>query len=225
MECQETAAKRTILCYGDSNTWGFVPGSNGQRHPAHVRWPGVLSKLLRTGYRVMEEGLCGRTAITDDPIESAGGVERNGYKTLGAILDTHSPLDLLVIMLGTGDLKHSARLPAIDIAAGVGVLARFASSPEFGPNGDSPPAILIVCPTSIWEVKGNFGPRFKGGREKSMALPDAFRHLGRQMGYPILFAEDVVQADPADGIHLSAESHAVLAQEIAGWILERYGHP
>ncbi|MDR1613906.1 MAG: GDSL-type esterase/lipase family protein [Planctomycetota bacterium] len=223
MDGSESNAKKTILCYGDSNTWGYVPGSFGERFPSHVRWPGVLSKLLRTDYWVIEEGLCGRTAITDDPISALNDIERNGFKTLGAILETHAPIDLAVLMLGANDLRHSARLPACDIAAAVGILAQFARSNDFGPGFSAPPEVLIVCPNAIWEVDAYFGPRFKGGRDISLGLRGAFRELNRQFGFPVIYADDFVQVEPVDGLHLSAESHAVLAQEIARWILEREG--
>ncbi|MDR0361363.1 MAG: GDSL-type esterase/lipase family protein [Planctomycetota bacterium] len=222
MDSQETAAKKTILCYGDANTWGYVPGSVGERFPVHVRWPGVLSKLLRTDYWVIGEGLCGRTAITDDPILGVNNIERNGYKTFGAIMETHAPVDLVIIMLGVNDLKHCARLPACDIAAGVGILAERAQSAEFGPNFAMPPDVLVICPSPIWEVDAFFGPRFKGGRDTSIELRNAFRQLNEQFGLPVIYADDFVQVDPSDGLHLSAESHTILAQEIASWVLERY---
>ena len=223
MTAHENSAKRTILCYGDANTWGSVPGSARERFPVHVRWPGVISKLLRTDIRVLEEGLCGRTAITDDPIGSAFGVERNGFKTFGAILDTHSPLDLVVVMLGTNDLRHAAKLTAYDIAEGVAALAEMARSPLFGPELSNSPDILVICPPAIWEVESVFGPHFTGGREISLELRDAFRNMCGRYQLPVIYAEDFVHSDPSDGFSLSAESHAILGQEIARWILERYG--
>lgn len=215
--------KRSILCYGDSNTWGCVPGSAVERFPVHVRWPGIISKLLRADIRVIEEGLCGRTAITDNPVESASGIERNGFKTFGAVLDTHSPLDLVVIMLGTNDLRHASKLTAYDIAEGVAALAEMARSPLFGPELSTSPDVLVVCPPTIWEVESVFGQRFLGGRETSMELREAFRRMSRRYKLSVIYADDFVQSDPSDGLHLSAESHGILGQEIARWILEKYG--
>ena len=213
--------KKNILCYGDGNTWGWIPGSNGERFPSHVRWPGVLSKLLRADIRVVEEGLCGRTAISDNPVENAGAVEKNGFKTFGAYLDTHSPLDLVVIMLGTNDLRHASKLTAHDIAGGVMALAEMARSPIFGPDFATSPEVLIVCPPSIWEVEAAWGLRFLGGRETSLDLREAFRQMSKQYKLPVIFVDDFVHSDPSDGVHLSADSHAVLGQEIARWILDR----
>lgn len=224
MSTNEDFVKRTILCYGDSNTWGYVPGSLVERYHDNVRWTGVLSKLLRTDIRVLEEGLCGRTAISDDLIDSAGGIERNGFKTFGAILDTHAPIDLVIIMLGTNDLKQTCKLPAIDIAEGVANLVAMARSPMFGPGFSEPPEVLVICPTTIWEVEGTpFGPRFVGGRETSLDLHNAFSAMTTRYNIPVIYADDVVQADTSDGVHLSPESHTLLGQEIARWILEKYG--
>ena len=217
------AAKRTILCYGDSNTWGSVPGLVKRRFPIHTRWPGAMSKLLRADYRVLEEGLCGRTTVFDDPIEGAFGVDKNGFRLLGSVLASHAPLDLVIIMLGTNDLKYRFSAAPGDIADGVGALVERTRSSEFGPGFQKPPETLIVCPPAIWEVESAFGPAFKGGQEKSLALPAAFGKMTDKVGVPLLYAEDFIQSDPADGIHLSAESHGILAQELVRRVLERFG--
>ena len=96
---------KNVLCFGDSNTWGFMPESISlpcpERHPHDVRWTGVLARELGGGYRVIEEGQNGRTTVHDDPFALA----RNGKTVLPAILESHKPLDLVVLMLGTNDLK------------------------------------------------------------------------------------------------------------------------
>lgn len=210
--------KKHILCYGDSNTWGYEPGSEDVRMPSNVRWPGVVSKLLRTSYRITEEGLCGRTTIWDDP--SSPFIERNGLRMLGAVLDSHKPIDLVIVFLGTNDLKTRYSATATDIANGVELLARTASNADFGPGNGCAPDVLAVCPPSIWEVVDKYGAIFKGGREKSYEMRDAFRAMSKRTGVPLFYAEDFVASDTADGIHLSRQSHGVLGQEIAKWILE-----
>lgn len=218
MEAEETP-KKGILCYGDSNTWGYVPGGDGARHPSHIRWPGVLSKLLRTNYRITEEGLCGRTTVWDDPLSP--GIERNGLKTLGAILDTHKPLELVIIYLGVNDLKTRFSAQPVDIASGVELLARIAANTAFGPpDTGRAPDVLVVCPPTIWEVQSEFGPVFKGGREKSEGLRTAFHKMAKRTQVPLMYAEDFIHSDTTDGIHLSAESHGILGQEVAKWIIE-----
>jgi len=109
---------RRILCYGDSNTWGCIPIS-AARYGEDIRWPGVLAGLLGAEYRIIEEGLNGRTTVFDDPLQEG----RNGKTYLLPCLLSHRPLDVVVLMLGTNDMKQRYGLPAEDIARGAGVLA------------------------------------------------------------------------------------------------------
>src|SRR3954466_2910953 len=117
---------RTVLCYGDSNTHGTKPMPEpfamGRLGPEE-RWPGVMRSRLGAGWAVIEEGLPGRTTVHDDPIE---GHWKNGIKVLPALIETHRPFDVLVIMLGTNDLKTRFSLPAVDIAAGAGLVVGMA---------------------------------------------------------------------------------------------------
>src|SRR3990172_7397939 len=109
---------KAILCYGDSNTWGYDPTTQ-DRFPRQVRWTGVLAQELGPEYYVIEEGLSGRTTVWDDPVE---GLHKNGRTYLLPCLESHQPIDLILLMLGTNDLKMRFSVPAADIAASVGVL-------------------------------------------------------------------------------------------------------
>ena len=134
---------KTVLCYGDSNTWGYI-GGTGERFAPDVRWPGVMQAALGSGYRVIEEGLNGRTTVWDDPIEG----DKNGEAYLRPCLDTHAPIDLVILMLGTNDLKRRFSLPAIDIAAGAEKLVRIIQQSEAGPE-HAAPQVLLVCPAAV----------------------------------------------------------------------------
>jgi lysophospholipase L1-like esterase len=107
----------TILCYGDSNTWGYTPGT-GKRYERHERWTGVLQQSLGNSAIVIEEGLNGRTTVLDDPTKPF----RNGKDYLIPCLDSHAPLDLVILMLGTNDLKHRFGMSALDIGRNVATL-------------------------------------------------------------------------------------------------------
>jgi lysophospholipase L1-like esterase len=107
---REERTIKTVLCYGDSNTWGSDP-ETGERFAPEVRWPGVLRQALGEGYWVVEEGLNGRTTVRDDPIE---GAHKNGRTYLPACLEFHKPIDLVLIMLGTNDLKARFAASASD---------------------------------------------------------------------------------------------------------------
>ena len=102
---------KTILCYGDSNTYGLKPDSS-QRYPRDVRWTGILQKKLGEDYYVIEEGLSGRTTLWDDPIEE----HKNGKTYLLPCLESHSPINLVVLMLGTNDLKTRFSLTPFDLS-------------------------------------------------------------------------------------------------------------
>ena len=108
---------KTILCYGDSNTWGYVPGS-GKRYVENQRWTGVMQNLLGDSFRVIEEGLNARTTVLDDPTRAF----RNGKEYLIPCLDSHAPIDVIILMLGTNDLKHRFGLSAFDIGANIATL-------------------------------------------------------------------------------------------------------
>lgn len=99
---------KRILCFGDSNTWGHNPESKiGERFDNEFRWVKLLEKKLGKGYSVIEEGLCGRTINTD--YLTAENWYKNGYKYLVPCLKSHNPLSLVIIMLGTNDLKNSLK--------------------------------------------------------------------------------------------------------------------
>ncbi len=218
----ENKPQRTVLLYGDSNTWGFIPAGNKTRFGPAVRWPGVLARELGPVWRVVDEALCGRTTAFDDPI-SPPFVDRNGLKLFGAILESHMPLDLVVVFLGVNDLKKRFALHAVDIATGVELLAGIASSPVFGPAGSGrPPALLVICPPCIEEVPEAFGATFTGGAATSRGLRQAFGQMSKKIGAPVLYADDYVRCDPADGIHFSAESHEMLGLEVAKWIKDKF---
>jgi len=94
--------EKRILCFGDSNTWGWNP-IDKQRYSKNERWPGVVAKFLGEGFEIIEEGLNGRTTVWDDPVEG----NKNGKEHLPIMLETHRPIDLLILMLGTNDLKNA----------------------------------------------------------------------------------------------------------------------
>jgi len=209
---------RRILCFGDSNTWGYEPGT-GRRFAEGVRWPGVLASELGPGFRVVEEGLCSRTTVFEDPL-AAG---RRGIEALPTALESHAPLDLVVLMLGTNDLKRRYSSGAYEIALGLERLARLVLSSGAGrasPDGKAAgaPALLLVAPPSLGELRENCAA-FEGGRAVSLELPARVAALaaalaaeGRAVGH--LDAGSAVAAG-SDGIHLDPAAHAALGRAVA----------
>ncbi len=147
---------KVILCYGDSNTWGYDPVTQ-DRFPVEERWPGVLAQELGAGYRVVEEGLGGRTTVWDDPIEGY----KNGREYLIPCLETHKPIDLITILLGTNDLKKRFSVSAYDVAASAGVLIDVVQKSAAGIGGRAP-EILLMAPPPFARLS-EFAEMFEGG--------------------------------------------------------------
>ncbi len=204
--------EKTILCFGDSNTHGTMPMrdlSDSRRFGRDERWPGVLASALAPGFHVIEEGHPGRTTVHPDPLE---GVHKNGLAVLPAILESHTPVDLVIVMLGTNDLKARFSVTPFDIALGTSNILDTISASDCGRNG-KPPALLLVCPPPIIET-GQLAEMFHGGEEKSGRLAAAFRQVAEERGIPFLNAGDHIGSDSEEGIHFDADAHHLLGTAI-----------
>jgi lysophospholipase L1-like esterase len=209
---------RTIVCYGDSNTHGADP-IDGTRHPRDVRWPGVLRAALGEGYEVIEEGLGGRTTVFDSPLAPA----RNGRDYLLPCLWSHEPVDLVIIMLGTNDLKRIYGLTANEIAAGVSTLMDLARQSLAGPGG-RPPALVLVAPVPLGEAtERSLVWGLGSAREESTKLAAGYRVVAREHGVPFLDAGSVATISPLDGVHLDADAHRAIGTALAPLVREALG--
>lgn len=200
-------AKR-VLCYGDSNTWGHIPETGG-RYAPEVRWPGVLQTELGSHYTIIEEGLCGRTTVWDDPIEGY----KNGRDYLIPCLASHKPLDLVIIMLGTNDLKHRFALTAYDIAEGVGVLVDVVRTSAAGPDGAGP-AVLLLVPPPITTLS-DYADMFRGAVDESQRLASQYARIAQAKGCALLDVGTVLTSSPIDGVHFAPEGHRALGMAVA----------
>jgi lysophospholipase L1-like esterase len=194
---------RTILCFGDSNTWGADPASD-ERFPRDVRWPVRLARALGDEWEVIAEGLNGRTATLDSPVADG----RNGLTYLLPCLHSHMPLDLVVIYLGTNDASDRYSLPAQDVAAAVGRLVRVVRTSEAGPGGAAP-TVLVVCPPPF----GRLDPEgsFAQSGEKSRQLGRRFVEVCELLDCELLDLDGIAAYSDLDGIHLEAQGHAAVA--------------
>lgn len=205
------SVQRVLVCFGDSNTHGSPPSTGAAPVPRHgpdVRWPGVLAAALGPGWRVHEEGLPGRTTLHPDPIE---GGHLSGLAALPMVLGTHSPVDTLVIMLGTNDLKARFAVGAPDIAASVELLVRTARTFCAG-SGRPVPEVLVVSPAPIVEIEQ--GGTLAGGAEKSRRLAPLLRDVAARLGTGFLDAGEHVRVSAVDGVHLDPDAHRALAAAI-----------
>jgi len=205
---------RTVLCFGDSNTYGAVPTLarvGRHRFAPDRRWPGILRKHLGPGWLVVEEGHPSRTTLRDDPIE---GSHKNGLRGLPISLESHMPLDLVILMLGTNDLKQRFAASPSDIADSIEVLAKAVMGSETGPGGAAP-AVMIIAPPPMHEVDW-LAEMFLGGAMKSQELGVRFAEVARRCGVAYLDAGTIVESSTVDGIHLDSDSHRTLGVAVAG---------
>lgn len=212
---------KTVLCYGDSNTHGTVAMTGpdeGERLPFATRWPNVLAAELGSGWRVIDEGQPGRTTVHDDPVE---GVHKNGLRALPVLLETHCPVDVAVIMLGTNDLKTRFSVGPDDVARSIQRLANVVDTSCAGPSGRAPDAIL-VAPVPI-EESGWLAEMFAGGAVKSRGLGAAIAEVARRLGAGFIDAGEFAEVDPLDGIHLTTEGHEAIGKAVAATVLARAG--
>ena len=170
--------KKHIVCYGDSNTWGYCAATGG-RYEDDARWTRLLQEQLGEGYLVAEEGVCGRTTVFEDPLNEG----LCGFAHLATALNTHSPLDLLVVMLGTNDCKQRYSATAQNIADG---LARLVTRAKQLPVWADEPRVLIVAPIMI-DPRVHQVPRVgqemgEGCVEKSRLLPALMEQTARDTG-------------------------------------------
>ena len=207
---------KTVLCYGDSNTWGADPATRTRFAP-DVRWTGVLAARLGAGYRVVEEGLNGRTTTIDDPIEP----NRNGRSYLVPCLESHQPLDLVILMLGTNDLKRRFAASPSDIAQAAASLGQTAA--RIGRNAAGDPAkVLLVAPPVATRLS-DFDLLFEGAAEKSRRFAHYYRLFAERHDLDFFDAGSVVVSSDLDGIHFEAAEHQKLGQALAAEVQRLLG--
>lgn len=200
---------KTILCYGDSNTWGYNPAKQ-ERYPLNVRWPGVLREELGEGYWVIEEGQNGRTTVWNDPIESY----RNGKHYLIPCLETHCPLDLVILMLGTNDLKRRFSLASYDIARGISVLIDIIHKSNAGLDSAAP-RVLLLAPPPLGRLADEEAKKFEGAEVKSRLLAKYYAQVTQEHRCVFLDTSEVITSSDIDGVHLEASEHHKLGLIVA----------
>lgn len=214
--------KYEIICYGDSNTHGTVARWNvnepGIRFDRNTRWPCVLQKELGEDYFVVEEGLPFRTTIyTENPEKQY----LNGKNMLEGVLQTHKPVDLVILMLGTNDIKLTQKLTSEEQGKGIEILSKIViDGTDIGRDGNAPD-VLIVAPAALTKPDANGRTEvydcFHGeyGIEQSKIMPQVYKNVADKLGCFYLNSQDYVTTDPGDGVHITEESHVMLGKALA----------
>ncbi|MEI6097094.1 MAG: SGNH/GDSL hydrolase family protein [Alphaproteobacteria bacterium] len=210
----------TILCIGDSNTHGTMPmaslGGSG-RFGHDARWPSVMAKALGPGFEVINEGQPGRTTVHDDPF---AGPYRNGVTVLPALLESHKPLDMVIVKLGTNDLKYCYHVGPADIALSLERMVRLILGFEAGVEGRLD--IIVVAPPPILEA-GCLADMFAGGAAKSKGLARAIKAMTDRMGIGFVDAGAVIEVSPLDGIHYEMQAQVALGLAMAKAVNDQFG--
>lgn len=207
---------KTILCYGDSNTFGYNP-SNGMRYPRDIRWTGVLQELLGDDWHVIEEGCNGRTTVFDDPIDGW----KNGRDYLKPCLNSHKPVDVVIMMLGSNDMKDVFHATAKESAKGASQLVDIIQTFTVEKQGFAPKVILVSPPEiGIDVVKGGFCNSFsKTAHERSKEFIKYFSAVAKEKGCILVDAAKVVRASEVDSLHLAPNEHRKLAEKFCEVVL------
>ena len=195
-----------ILCFGDSNTRGFVPLSGGkQRYEADQRWTGLLQSALGDNYEIIEEGLDARTTNLDDP--RPGFVGKNGLTYFVPCLDSHKPLNLVILMLGTPDLKALFNRTSDEISAGLEELVKQVIETK----------VLIVSPPILEETTDFAKTMFAGATGKSQELGTKYQALSIKYNCGFVSGADC-EVDPHEGVHLTLKGHQMMFEKIYAYI-------
>ena len=194
---------KTILCYGDSLTWGSDVETGG-RHRHDDLWPVVLQKALGDKAQVIAEGLRGRTTAYDEHLADC---DRNGARILPTVLYTHAPLDLVILLLGTNDMKPAIAGTAVAALQGMRRLISQVQVNALRDGASEPPALLVVAPPRLRETANHeYSAMFAGGVEQSSMLAQLYADLADESGCGFFDAGSVARTTPIDGVHLDAEN-------------------
>ncbi|MGO4302426.1 SGNH/GDSL hydrolase family protein [Cupriavidus sp. RAF12] len=214
-----------VLVYADSLSWGIVPGTR-RRLPFPTRWPGRLEHRLnaargapanagRPPVRILEDCLNGRRTVWDDPFKPG----RRGLDGLAQRIEMHSPLALVILMLGSNDFQSMHPHNAWHAAQGIATLVQAIRAAPIEP-GMPVPQVLVVTPPPIRVVSGpdvdpRMAPKFAGGADKCVGLEAAYAEVCNTLGCARFDAGTVIRSSDVDGVHLDAKAHLALGDALA----------
>jgi len=201
-----------ILIYSDSLSWGIIPDTR-QRLAFEARWPGVMEIRLNDQglrVRVIEDCLNGRRTVWDDPFKPG----RNGLVGLAQRIEIHSPLALVILMLGTNDFQSMHAHNAFHSAQGIAALINAIRQAPVEPGMPIAP-VLVIAPPPVQKPRGVIAPKFAGGGSSNEGLADAYQAVSNEMGCPFFDAATVTTTSRIDGVHLDEDQHSILGKAVA----------
>lgn len=206
-----------VLVYSDSLSWGIIPLTR-DRFAFHQRWPGIAELALnarRLSVRIIEDCLNGRRTVWDDPFRPG----RNGQQGLAQRIEVHSPLALVVLMLGTNDFQSMHQYTVWHSAQGIACLVNTIRQAPLEPGMPIPP-ILVIAPPPLGTPKGPIAPKFEDAEIKSAGLAKAYLEMCEELGCDFFDAGRVTASSAVDGVHLDLDQHLALGLAVADKIAE-----
>ncbi len=200
---------QSVLCFGDSNTWGYNP-IDGSRYPSDIRWTGVLQRLMRPAFHVIEEGLNGRTTTINEierPMRSAKDI-------LPVLLESHRPLSHVILMLGTNDLKTHFQRTAQNIVDDLSDLCALISEHPLLVN--QRPKLILAAPTGPDETCHRLPEWFQCTHGKWRSLIALLPEVAQNHGAEYLATETIMEMKFQDGLHWSEKQHKEFATAVMG---------
>lgn len=203
---------KQILIYADSLSWGLIPNTR-ERQPFNKRWPGVFETSLKSqghDVRIIENCLNGRRTVWSDPFKEG----RNGSEGLAQVLEIHSPLALVILMLGTNDFQdthdNNAKLSAQGMAKLIEIVRQAPIEPEM-----PIPEIMIIAPPVMTEVKGSIAMKFNGSEKRSVGLSQELEDISKEYSTLFFDSATVTGSSVVDGVHLDEDQHEKLGRAVA----------
>ena len=211
---------KNILCFGDSNTWGYDP-STQTRFSKDIRWTGVLQQLLGSKYNIIEEGLNGRTTNVNEKKDHGLGYFRpfrSAMDLLSVLIETNSPLDLIIVMLGTNDLKTNFNQSSEMIAKNMRLVCESIIDNDYFQSK----SIILVSPTHINEESPNLLDSFIGTTQASQSFSNSYRKISDDLNLYFVDASESVKTNKIDGLHWDSKQHSDFANSLFNKIKKVY---
>lgn len=211
---------KNILCFGDSNTWGYDP-STQTRFSKDIRWTGVLQQLLGSKYNIIEEGLNGRTTNVNEKQDHGLGYFRpfrSAMDLLSVLIETNSPLDLIIVMLGTNDLKTNFNQSSEMIAKNMRLVCESIINNDYFQSK----SIILVSPSHINEESPNLLDSFIGTTQASQSFSNSYRKISDDLNLHFVDASESVKTNKIDGLHWDSKQHSDFANSLFNKIIKVY---
>lgn len=211
--------KIRILCYGDSNTWGYASGTDHQRYPRSIRWPGALAKLLGSDFEIIEEGLNGRTCVSNEMKDGREG--KSGFDYIRPCLDSHDPIDLVIMMLGTNELKYSYKRTCEEVGVLLEhYLVKSILRRKSQIDGHFPKLMIVAPPPLNEDANPKIKKKYMNATKKAMRFNSVYKKIAIKNGCYFVSNEGIEIG--VDGIHLDEVGHKKLALKIYNALKDIY---